>query len=474
MSGCRYNNSARRLHSGSLCDGQFDRRAARTAGRGGHRFSDCGIERGSRARRTSRDIDAHNFRDYAIPANVGGTKSTAHSAEPPTPMPEKPKPTTVTSGTAYANHRTIQRAVGGFRHPGRAASKGRVSRHRKTPIGCLGREELRKELGDVKLLGLNQLLAKQLYSQLQLAIQKRQNVPADFGPKAYVSLALQFPRHRNDLGVLPFRSASDCQLGKEEGDRLHVLSKQMRTCLQESVPRGDTRPDPAKVRQWLAAGRIRQPNGGGRRRCRRSCSCCSTKMNRCVVCSLSYCPRLMGRMPRSRSHQQAIFDLAPAVRVQAVKSLSDRPIEPAREVLLARLEYPWSRAADHAAEAIAALDDQGCLPALVELLRRADPTTPFTQSGGNKLYKRELIRMSHLCNCMVCHAPSQSTGDLVRGRVPIPDQEPPPLYYAETTGTFVGGCDFPQAGFFGGPTGIGCRQMAGTATVRLFSPCPPA
>ena len=45
--------------------------------------------------------------------------------------------------------------------------------------------------------------------------------------------------------------------------------------------------------------------------------------------------------------------------------------------------------------------------------------------------------MNHLCNCVVCHAPSYSQDDLVRGRVPIPGENPPPLYYAERTGTFV-------------------------------------
>jgi hypothetical protein len=38
---------------------------------------------------------------------------------------------------------------------------------------------------------------------------------------------------------------------------------------------------------------------------------------------------------------------------------------------------------------------------------------------------------------MVCHAPSQSKDDLVRGLVPIPGTEPSPQYYQATTGTFV-------------------------------------
>jgi hypothetical protein len=38
---------------------------------------------------------------------------------------------------------------------------------------------------------------------------------------------------------------------------------------------------------------------------------------------------------------------------------------------------------------------------------------------------------------MLCHAPSSSKDDLVRGRVPVPGENPPPLYYAEQRGLFV-------------------------------------
>ena len=50
---------------------------------------------------------------------------------------------------------------------------------------------------------------------------------------------------------------------------------------------------------------------------------------------------------------------------------------------------------------------------------------------------RELVRINHLSNCMLCHAPSLSKDDLVRGRVPMPGEDPPPLYYGEVTGLFV-------------------------------------
>jgi hypothetical protein len=53
---------------------------------------------------------------------------------------------------------------------------------------------------------------------------------------------------------------------------------------------------------------------------------------------------------------------------------------------------------------------------------------------------RELVRVNHLRNCMLCHAPATSTNDPVRGLVPEPGQPlPPPTtpYYGGDRGIFV-------------------------------------
>lgn len=50
---------------------------------------------------------------------------------------------------------------------------------------------------------------------------------------------------------------------------------------------------------------------------------------------------------------------------------------------------------------------------------------------------REMVKINHMSNCVLCHAPSHSAEDLVRGRVPIPGEEPPPGYYQANNGLFV-------------------------------------
>src|SRR5262249_52728538 len=130
--------------------------------------------------------------------------------------------------------------------------------------------------------------------------------------------------------------------------------------------------------------------------------------------------------------QRSIFDLSPEVREQAVAALAARPGEDYEQMLLAALRWPWPPAAEHAAEAIAALQKKELAPALVELLAAPDPKLPFHNGDKKTAHVREVVRLNHLSNCILCHAPSASKDDLVRGRVPIPGQEMPPLYYAES------------------------------------------
>jgi len=123
------------------------------------------------------------------------------------------------------------------------------------------------------------------------------------------------------------------------------------------------------------------------------------------------------------------------VREKAVKALADRPPTEYTPVLYYGFRYSWPAAADHAAEAVVALQRTDLVPELVKLLKEPNPTQPV--KTGQSYLVQEVVKINHLCNCMLCHAPSQSREDLVRGRVPMPNEDPPPLYYQEQTGLFV-------------------------------------
>lgn len=131
----------------------------------------------------------------------------------------------------------------------------------------------------------------------------------------------------------------------------------------------------------------------------------------------------------------AVFDPALAVRGQAVAALKTHPAEKYRPVLLEALRYPWPPAANHAAETLVALGDTGAVPQLRALLDAPDPSAPFVPPGTEtKPQVRELVRLNHLRNCLLCHPASTSSNDLVRGFVPTPGQQLTPVYYGERSG----------------------------------------
>jgi hypothetical protein len=115
--------------------------------------------------------------------------------------------------------------------------------------------------------------------------------------------------------------------------------------------------------------------------------------------------------------RRAVVDLSPEVRETALKALHDRPREDARRVFLWALRYPWDPLADHAAEALVYLQDQEAVGPLVALLRRSDPAGPFP-GGNGQSYVREVVRLHHEANCLVCHPAALTGQDPVMRSVP--------------------------------------------------------
>jgi HEAT repeat protein len=115
--------------------------------------------------------------------------------------------------------------------------------------------------------------------------------------------------------------------------------------------------------------------------------------------------------------ERAVFDLTADIRAAAVAALSSRPREQFRHVFFSALRYPWAPAADHAAEALVALDDRDVLPRLVTLLDQPDPSAPFAGARGTQ-FQRQLVGVSHSASCLMCHAPAVTMREPVIGVVP--------------------------------------------------------
>jgi hypothetical protein len=135
---------------------------------------------------------------------------------------------------------------------------------------------------------------------------------------------------------------------------------------------------------------------------------------------------------------RAIVDLSPEVRAAAVTALQSRLPSLYVPALLRGLRYPWPAVADHAAVALRQLAAEDAVASLVDLLDQPDPSLPVLDPQTGQYVRHELVRLNHLRNCLLCHAPSANKQDgLVRGLVPTPGERLPQLYYAGQTGDFV-------------------------------------
>jgi hypothetical protein len=132
--------------------------------------------------------------------------------------------------------------------------------------------------------------------------------------------------------------------------------------------------------------------------------------------------------------QLALFSFDEAVRRPAVAALKKREKEGYSNLLLAGLRHPWPPVARNAAKALVELGRKDLAPALVDLLDEPDPRAPMETvvNGQKKTLVREMVRLNHHRNCLLCHSPGNTSdvvldrfglpGALVVGPVPIPGQ----------------------------------------------------
>ncbi len=108
------------------------------------------------------------------------------------------------------------------------------------------------------------------------------------------------------------------------------------------------------------------------------------------------------------------------MRLAALVALKFRPVAEYESALIAGLRYPWPAFADHAAEALVALNLRDAVPKLLPLLDARDLDEPYAveQGKARRALVPELVRINHLRNCLLCHAYSSSPTDPVRGLVP--------------------------------------------------------
>jgi RNA polymerase sigma factor (sigma-70 family) len=312
-------------------------------------------------------------------------------------------------------------------------------------------EELSKQLLLFPELALDADAQERALTQLLL---QRAREP---GPGHATSFTPGLLTGRPDLAGLPFRQGTSCQLSEAQARDLQKLSRELRAVLGEFLGRPNGAQEPvepdllgaalrknfqAKTKTFFADDRERF------RDLFRQESAVATLMQMLPAEQNKELRLVLVEQLATIAHRSAgvalarlaLFDIAPEVRAEAIRALAVRPAEEYRPILLAGFRYPWAPVADHAAEALVALEDRAAVPALRRLAQEPDPSLPFRDpEEGGALVVREVVRVNHFRNCMMCHAASTGDKDMVRGPVPEPDKPLPPfnVYYREPTGDLI-------------------------------------
>jgi hypothetical protein len=124
----------------------------------------------------------------------------------------------------------------------------------------------------------------------------------------------------------------------------------------------------------------------------------------------------------------AIFSAEDDVRLAAIDSLKVRREKDYTDVLVKGLRYPWPAVARRSADVIARLGRSDLIPELIAVLEEDDPRMPQskTLSDGKKvMVVREMVKVNHNGNCMMCHSPGNpntTSGNALMVEVPVPGQ----------------------------------------------------
>jgi hypothetical protein len=125
--------------------------------------------------------------------------------------------------------------------------------------------------------------------------------------------------------------------------------------------------------------------------------------------------------------QLALYAPEKEVRASAIEGLKLRRDKDYTDVLLQGFRYPLPEVSKRAAEALVQLERKDLLADLADVLDRPDPRLPVTKTENGKevAVVRELVRVNHHHNCILCHAPA-NTADVpdwaLKSPVPLPSE----------------------------------------------------
>jgi hypothetical protein len=205
---------------------------------------------------------------------------------------------------------------------------------------------------------------------------------------------------RPDMRGLPFIMGEACRLSPERGQHFQAELVSLRSAmadpgnLQARMPViSAPAPEPATTARVAALVQVLGPEG--------------KQVNQQAA---KYLAALSHSEANKALARLAIFGEDEQLRRDATTALAKVDDKAVTDILVSGLNYPWPTVAQHAAEAIVQLKRTDLAPKLVDMLERQDPRAPQTieKEGKQVPVVRELVRINHLRNCLLCHSPADA------------------------------------------------------------------
>ena len=150
-----------------------------------------------------------------------------------------------------------------------------------------------------------------------------------------------------------------------------------------------------------------------------------------VRVSLARCLSTIPHVDASKALARlAIFSPEDEVRAAAIEGLKLRRERDYVDVLMRGFRYPLPAVAKRSAEALVKLECKDVLADLIDVLERPDPRLPVVQKrdGEDVTMVRELVKVNHHRNCLLCHAPGNTASTpegVLKVTVPLPSEPLP-------------------------------------------------
>ncbi len=281
------------------------------------------------------------------------------------------------------------------------------------PNKTLSVNDLRRQLDRAPEFGLTASMRDKLVELYKTSYQSS----AAMGRKPVLDPSILLSRlpSATQLSVRPFPG---CQLNPFDAEMLGVLSRKLHVYLDALAPKdaNGKRADPKRLRAALRKEwRGKPPEWLRPEALPAMVQILMAEDVPLRLILVDMMSDIRGKAATIRLAQRAVYDLSPEVRKAAIDALRERPAADARRTLVQAMQYPWPAAADHAADALASLSDRDAAPLLVALLDKPDPAAPYATKSGASV--RELVRINHVENCLLCHVPAV-------GRDPVTDVDP--------------------------------------------------